>query len=216
MSFVNPLEGGPTIVAVAVGEAEGARCAAAALASAAAEVDRPSLFVDVGGKAPRPALLASGAAQKLEERLGAHLPDLGAAARGQVCHLAVSAQPDGLEAASAAIAVARGSTAVLHVPPDLLQATLDGETGPRPSGVLLRADLAVDRPLVGLAVRDLIVRGVAVAVLKRRLGWMVERRALFGAMPADGSGGLPPRLLRRLGVLSTDMEVRAQALEAAS
>ena len=214
MSLVNPVRDGATIVVTAVGAAEGARGAAAALACAGADVDLAALLIDVGGKPPRPALLASSAAQKLEERLGAHLPDFRVAARGQVCHLAVPGEQEGLAAAAAAVTAARGSTAVIHVPPELLQSILD--SGPRPSGVLLRADLAVDRPLVALVVRDLIARDLAVAVLKQRLGWVAERRAHFGALPSGSPGGLPQRLVRRLGILSRDTEVPVPVLGAAS
>jgi len=196
--FLNPLKTGPTVVVAAVGEAEGSRGAAAALACAGAEVDLPTLFVDVGGRAPRPALLASAAAQKLEERLGTHLPDARVAARGQVCHLAVPADGEGVAAVAAAVEVARGAAAVLHVPADLLQETLEGELDLRPTGVLLRADLQADRPLVALAVRELLLRDLAVAVLKQRLGWVAERRALFGALPAGAPGGLPERFAVRL------------------
>jgi hypothetical protein len=175
-----------------------------------------TLLIDVGGKPPRPALLASAAAQKLEERLGAHLPEFRAAARGQVCHLAVPPDPEGFEAAAAAVTVARGATAVLHVPPDLLQVALDSASGFRPTGVLLRADLAEDRPLAALAVRGLLGRDFAVAVLKQRLGWVAERRAFFGALPPGSPGGLPQRLVRRLGVLSTDKEIPVPVLGAAS
>jgi len=207
MSFVNPLQDGVTIVVTAVGAAEGSRGAAAALACAGADVDLATLLVDVGGKSPRPALLASAAAQKLEERLGAHLPGFRAAARGQVCHLAVPAGQEGLAAAAAAVTVARGSAAVLHVPPEMLQPVLD-QFRPRPSGVLLRADLVEDRPLAALAVRDLVARDFAVAVLKQRLGWVAERRALFGALPPGSPGGLPQRLVRRLGALNRGKEVQ--------
>jgi len=206
MSILNPLRDGATIVVAAVGAAEGSRGAAAALACAGADVDLATLLIDVGGKPPRPALLASAAAQKLEERLGAHLPDFRAAARGQVCHLAAPAGQEGLDAAAAAVTVARGSAAVIHVPPEMLQPVLD-ELRPRPSGVLLRADLVEDRPLAALAVRDLVARDFAVAVLKQRLGWVAERRALFGALPPGSPGGLPQRLVRRLGVLSRGTEV---------
>lgn len=198
-TFVNPLKTGPTIVVAAVGEAEGARAAAAALACAGADLDLATLLIDLGGKAPRPALLASAAAQKLEERLAAHLPDARVAARGQICHLAVSADEEGLERAAAAVSVAREATAVVHVPPRLLQEAL--ECGLRPSAVLLRADLEKDRPLLALAARDLLARGLAFAVLKRRLAWVAERRALFGALPAGSQGALPVRLVRRLGVV---------------
>lgn len=206
MSILNPLRDGATIVVAAVGAAEGSRGAAAALACAGADVDLATLLIDVGGRSPRPALLASAAAQKLEERLGAHLPDFRAAARGQVCHLAVPAGQEGLDAAAAAVTVARGSAAVIHVPPEMLQPVLD-KFRPRPSGVLLRADLVEDRPLAALAVRDLVARDFAVAVLKQRLSWVAERRALFGALPPGTPGGLPQRLVRRLGVLSRGTEV---------
>jgi hypothetical protein len=196
--FVNPLQGSPTVLVAAVGEAEGARAAAAALACAAADIDEAALLIDVGGKPPRPALLASAAAQRLEGRLNAHLVERKAAARGQVCHLEVPADPEGLKIAAAAVAVARGVTCVLHVPPHLLQEALADSAGLRPSGVLLRADLPSDRPLVALAVRDLLSRGFGVGVLKRRLSWVVERRALFGALPAGSPGGLPDRLVQRL------------------
>jgi hypothetical protein len=211
-SVSNPLQSGPMIVVAAVGEAEGARGAGAALACAGADVDMATFFIDAGGKAPRPTLLASAAAQKLQERLAAHLPELKAAARGQVCHLAVPAEPEGIRAASAAVTVARGAAAVLHLPPDLLQSALSGEFGLRPSGVLLRADLAEDRPLVALAARDLFARGFVAAVLKHRLGWVVERRALFGLLPADSPGGLPRRLVRRLGILNSNTEIPVPVL----
>ncbi|HET7455876.1 MAG TPA: hypothetical protein VFJ76_10170 [Solirubrobacterales bacterium] len=197
-TFLNPLKTGPTVVVAAVGEAEGSRGAAAALACAGAEVDLATLLVDVGGRAPRPALLASAAAQKLEERLGAHLPDARVAARGQVCHLAVPVEAEGIATAAAAIDVARGATVVLHLPPGLLQEALEGGIALRPTGVLLRADLPTDRPLVALAVRDLLHRDLAVAVLKRRLSWVAERRALFGALPAGAPGGLSERFAARL------------------
>lgn len=208
MSFVNPLTAAPIVLVAAVGEADGARAAGAALAAAAADLDSPALFVDVGGRAPRPALLASAAAQKLEERLQAHRPASKVAARGQVCHLALSADSEGLESAAAALTVARGAVAVLHLPTELLGPALESRNDLRPSGILLRADLTEDRALVALAVRGLLAEGLAVGVLKRRLSWVAERRALFGALPAGAPGGLHPRLLRRLGVLSRDMEIR--------
>jgi hypothetical protein len=196
--LLNPLKSAPTVVVTAIGGAEGARGAAAALACAGADVDLATLLVDVGGRTPRPALLASAAAQKLEERLSAHLPDLRVAARGQVCHLAVPAEAEGLAVAAAAATVARGATVVLHVPSSLLQEALAGNSDLRPTGVLLRGDLPQDRPLVALAVRDLLLDDLAVGVLKQRLGWVAERRALFGALPAGAPGGLPERFVARL------------------
>ncbi|HEX8753594.1 MAG TPA: hypothetical protein VF731_09280 [Solirubrobacterales bacterium] len=193
----NPLGDGSTVLVAAVGDAEGARGAAAALACAGADLDRPALLVEVGGRPPRPTLLASSAAQRLEQRLAAHLPGLRVAARGQICQLAVPADEDGLAAASAAVTVARGSLAVLLVQPAVFQAVIGGQ-GPRPTGVLLRADLGSERALVTLVVGRLMTRGLAVAVLKRRLPWVAERRALFGVLPPGQSGGLPKYVCRQL------------------
>jgi hypothetical protein len=194
----DPSADAATVLVAAVGEAEGSRGAAAALACAGADVDLATLLVDVGGRPPRPTLLASAAARRLEERLAAHLPEARVAARGQVCHLAVAAESEGLEAASAAVTVARGALAVLHLPAALLQPLLAERLGPEPSGVLLRADIAADRALLALVVRDLMDREFAVGVLKQRLNWVAERRALFGTLSADSTGGLPTPLLRQL------------------
>jgi hypothetical protein len=197
MSLVNPLSTRPLAVVAGVGEAEGSRGAAAALACAGADVDVATLLIEVGGRAPRPTLIASAAARQLEERLAAHLPESRVAARGQVCHLAVLAEPEGLDLASTAATVARDSGAVLHLPPGLLQEAL-AHPGLRPAGVLLRADLGSDRALVAMAVRELLACGLATAVLKRRLSWVAERRAFFGVLSPGSPGGLPERLVRRL------------------
>jgi hypothetical protein len=194
----DPSADAPTVLVTAVGKAEGSRGAAAALACAAADVDLATLLVDVGGRPPRPTLLASTAAQRLEQRLAAHLPQARVAARGQVCHLAVAADSEGLEVASAAVTVTRGALAVLHLPPALLQAMLAAGEGPEPTGVLLRAEIGADRALLSLVVRDLLDRELAVGVLKRRLSWVAERRALFGTLAADAPGSLPAHLRIRL------------------
>ena len=47
-------------------------------------------------------------------------------------------------------------------------------------------------------VAELLQRGLAVSVLKRRLNWAAERRALFGALLDDAPDGLPPAVRRRL------------------
>ncbi|HET9185761.1 MAG TPA: hypothetical protein VFN82_06410 [Solirubrobacterales bacterium] len=194
--FDNPLRRGDTVLVGAVGAAEGARGAAAALACAASDVDRSALLIDVGGRGPRPTLIASAAAQRLEERLVAHLPEQRIAARGRICQLSVSPDADGVGVAAAAVAALRGGGGcAIHLPSRLLQQSAS-HSGLRASAVLLRADLEADRALVALAARDLMDRGLAVAVLKRRLSWAVERRALFGALPE--AGALPSRVTRKL------------------
>jgi len=125
------------------------------------------------------------------------MPEVHAASRGQTCHLTLPADEDGLERLPAALPLVRDSIAVVHLPPALLQPAL---AMPRieATGALFRADLANDRALAGLAVRDLLARGLRVAVLKRPLAWVPARRALFGVLPAATPGGLPPRLSDRL------------------
>lgn len=190
----------PTVLVAGVGRAEGARPAAAALACAGADLDRAALLVDVGGKAPRPTLIASEVARELEQRLVAHLPRARVAARGQICQIAVAADQEGLADAAAAVTVARGLLAAVHVPAFLVQEAVSSGTGPRFSAALLRADLGEDRALVALAVRDLLARDLRVAVLKDPLGWIASRRALFGALAAGSGGGLPSKMLRQLAV----------------
>jgi hypothetical protein len=187
-----------TVLVTRVGAAEGSRAAAAALACAASCAERAALLVELDdGGAPRPALIASAAARRLEERLSVHLPGCGSAARGAICQLRLPAGPEGLELAPAAVDVGRGAPTVLRLPPAMLHPVLE-ERRFRPGSALLRADLPADRALTALAVRELLERGLRVAVLKRPLSWAAARRALFGALPADAPGALPERTLRRL------------------
>jgi hypothetical protein len=188
---------GTIVVVTAVGGAEGSRGAAAALSCAGSGVESAALLIDVGGRVSRPTLIASASAHRLEERLAARLPKLRPAARGEVCHLSVAADESGLGAAGTAAIVARGGLSVIHVSPQHLQSLLDTPAAPRPDAALLRAELDADRALVALAVEDLRGRGLQVAVLKHRLGWVAERRAGFGAHGSD-SGGLPESRVRRL------------------
>ena len=189
---------GPVVAVAAIGAAEGARGAAAALACAGSDPDRASLLVDLDGRSPRPTLLASVAAREIEERLTAHLASGAAAARGQVCHVAVEADRGGLEVAAAAATVARPGLVVVHVPTVALRDLLDAQQAPRPAAVLLRVDLPGDRPQLALLADELIGRDLAVRVLKRRLGWVAERRALFGVLRPGAAGGLSERLVGQL------------------
>ena len=190
---------GAVVLTTWVGEASGSKAAAAALACAGSELDRPGLLIDLGGRPPRPTLVASTGARELEERLAIHMPEAHAASRGHTCHLTLPANEDGLGRLPAALPLVRDSIAVVHLPPALLQPTL---AGPHieATGALLRADLSEDHALTGLAVRDLLARGLRVAVLKRPLAWVPARRALFGALPVASPGGLPQRLVERLVV----------------
>jgi hypothetical protein len=191
---------GPATVLVSrVGEADGVRAIAAALACAGSDPDRAALLLELtDGRAPRPALVASAAARALEERLAAHLPEAGVASRGALCHLALPPAREALDRVPTALALVRDSLGVVLVPPGLLQAATE-PPGLRAGTVVLRADLGRDRALTALIARDLIARGVALAVAKRPLAWVPSRLALFGALPAGASGGLPTRMLRLVG-----------------
>jgi hypothetical protein len=188
---------GRVILVTAVGEASGSKAAAAALACAGSDRDRPGLLIDVGGRAPRPTLASSAGARELEERLAAHLPHLRAASRGQTCHLAVGNDSGAFELVCSALPLVRDSVAIVHLPPAGLQGAL-GEPAIGPSGVLLRADLVADPALTALAVRDLLDRGLRVRVLKRSLPWVPARRALFGILPRAAAAGLPLPLVESL------------------
>ena len=184
----------PVVLVTAVGAASGSKAAAAALACAGSEPDRPGLLIDLGGRAPRPTLVASAGARELEERLAVHLPRLRAASRGQTCHLVIADGPEALENVRAALPLVRDSAAVIHLPPARLQEAL-ADAGIRLTAAMLRCDLDEDRALAALAVRDLAGRGLRTKVLKHSLGWIPARRALFGVLAPAAPGGLPAGLL---------------------
>ncbi len=188
---------GRVILVAAVGGVGGSRAAAAALACAGSEPDRPGLLIDIGGRPPRPTLVASSGARELEERLTVHLPELRVASRGGTCHLVLPGEAEALEQLPAVLPLVREAVAVVHVPRGLFQEVLR-VSGVEPSGVLLCADLAADRPLLALTVRDLRERDLAVRVLKRPLAWVPARRALFGVLPPEAPGGLPAPLRKTL------------------
>lgn len=181
-----------------VGEAAGSRAAAAALACAGAAPDRAGLLIDLAGeRAPRPSLVASGAARRLEERLAAHTPEARVASCGWICHLTLPLSEASITEIGGVAAIVRDSAVVVHLPGSALQACL-GEAGFRPCSALLRADLGEDRALTALLARDLRDRSLRLAVLKGPLGWIASRRALAGMLPPGAAGGLPARLRKRL------------------
>ncbi len=197
------LPDGPVVLVTRVGEATGSKAAAEALACAASETDRAALLVDLNdGRAPRSTLVATTGARALEERLVAHLPKAVVASRGQICHLKLPPDPEGMVAIAVSLPLVRESAAVVHLEPHLLRSVLD-EPGIRPTSVLLRADLAKDRALTALAVRDLLARDLRVAILKRPPGWLTARAAQLGAATA-GDQAIPAGLRGRL--LSTDSQ----------
>lgn len=187
---------GPVVLVTWVGAATGSRAAAAALACAASKPERAALLIDLDkGRSPRSSLIATAGARDLEVRVAAHMSDAAVASRGQICHLKLPPDPAGVEQIPAALPLARESAAVILLPPRLLQPLLE-EPRVRPTAALLRADLTEERALTALAARDLMARGLRVAVLKRPLGWLVARCALFGVLPE--AEAFPARMWERL------------------
>lgn len=187
----------PVVLVARVGGAAGSRATAATLACAASEPDRAALLIDLEEGSPqRSTLVATAGARVLEERLVAHLPDAAVASRGRICQLKPSPDREAIETISAALPLVRESAAVVHLPPSLLRAVL-AEPRIQPTAALLRADLAENRALTALAVRDLMARGLRVAVLKRPPGWLTTRAALLGALPSERQA-LPEKLRKRL------------------
>ena len=193
---------GAAILVSRVGEAEGSR-AARRRARLRRLRARPG---GSAGRAERRPGAAAGA-----DRLGGGAAPRGTARRppaGGDCGLprqllssgAARGRRKGLERAPAALALVRDSAR--GGAPAAGPAAGGARTrGIEPGAALLRADLGRDRALAALAVRDLIGRGLSVVVAKRPLAWVPSRRALFGALPRGATGGLSPRLLRRLGVV---------------
>ncbi len=190
-------ERGPVVLVTAVGDASGARAAAAALACVASEPDRAALLIDLDdGRPPRSSLIATAGAGALEERLNVHLPAARIASRGQICQLSLSPDPEGIEQAAATVPLVRESAAVVHLPPLLVRPVLEEARIPA-TAVLLRADLTEARALTALTVRDLMVQGLRVAVQKRPLPWLVDRMALLG-VSLPGGAFLPAQAVDRL------------------
>lgn len=186
----------PVVLVLHIGDAVGSEAAAAALACTASEPERAALLIDLDeGRQPRSSLVATTGARELEERIAAHLPEAAGASRGQICHLKLPPDTAGVEQVPAALPLSRESAAAILLPPWLLQPLLE-EPRIRPTAVLLRADLNKDRALTALVARDLMTRGLRVAVLKRPLGWMTARAALVGVLPR--AQAFPPRLRERL------------------
>jgi hypothetical protein len=191
------------VLVTAVAAAAGAKVAAAALACAASEPDRAALLVDLDdGRPPRPTLIATAGARKLEERLAAHMPEAALASRGCFCQLTLPAVAESLDRIAAALPLARESAAILHLAPALLRPILE-EPRITATAALLRADLSQDRSLTALVVRDLIERGLRVAVLKRQPGRLAGHAASFGVELQAGTA-LSRSVIRRAGIAANN------------
>ena len=177
----------------------GSQAIAAAMATCIAAEQRAALLVEVGAAVQRrrPTLLATPAARECEARLGG--AEGGAAARGLICHLAAGDGEEGLERAAGA-AAQPSADCVVHVDPQLWLAAIE-HPRIRVGTALIRAALPEDRPIAGLAVRDLRARGITVRVASRPLGWAAGRRAIAGVRPGGADEARMRRWARSLAAL---------------
>ncbi|MBS1895485.1 MAG: hypothetical protein JST59_29650 [Actinobacteria bacterium] len=189
----------PIVLVTALGGAEGGRAAAAALACAGSGATRAALLVDLGGRPARPTLLASAAAGRLERRVAAALPRADLVARGRICVTTVAPDDEGLLTLGRAFDAVGRSPVVVHAATADLARLLEEPAASRFTAALVCCEAGIDRALGAATVLDLLGRGIAVALLARRLDWVRERRALFGALPAEDLDGLPVALVSWLG-----------------
>lgn len=193
-----PPDPAPLAIVSSVGQAAGSLATAAALACAGIGTARATLLIDLGGRQPRPTLLCTPAARSLEGCLERSLHLAGMAPRGGFCQVALPGDDEGFAAAGTAVEVARGVPAVLHVPNEGLEPLLEARVASRASAVLLSGADGADPPTVPPICLELLGCGLTVAVLERRLRWMTERRALFGALRSDELEELPRALVQWL------------------
>ncbi len=150
------------------------------------------------GSRPRPTLVSSGAARRLESRLRLDLP---AVARGAIC--AVGATDESLPDAIDLCRDSGAAAVVLNAEPTTWREILDGGAV---GAAVLRADAKAARALTALAAGELIRAGTPTCVVPRAPGLVAARRALAGIEPGGEVGLRAGRFARRL--------LRAQAGQA--
>src|SRR5215208_6391784 len=194
---------------------DGAAAAAALAVALAQENDgRCVVLAEAGAPARRrPTLLSSASARAAEDRLEDR--DLGpAAARGRVCWVGLAVEDGWLKRLREICEAVADGLVVAHLPAEAWRRAID-DSSLHAAGAMLRADPREDRPLVALAVADLLGRGVAVRVATRPLGLVGGRRALAGLDPGGPATGRGARIARALsGVGRSGASRRAEAGQA--
>ena len=183
------------LIAADVAGSEGALPLAAAVGVFAADSGREVILAELS-EPPRPrraTLLATPAARGLERELSAR--GLVAAARGHICHLALAAEPDSLEALASLDS--RAGLILAHMPPLLWRESLE-HPGLRPRAALLGVTLPTDRPLAALVAAEMRGEGVRVKLATKPLPLLAARRATAGVAPGGSAGTRVARLARAL------------------
>ena len=171
--------------------------AAAVAVEGAALTGAGTLLVELGEDPRRrgPTLLAAPGARRVEAALRGE--GLGASARGQICHLALSHPDQGLDEAAGAIAVAEAELIVVHLPGALWVPALERENLRITAGCLL-VSLPAERSLAALAVGELERRGLPARIATQAPGPLAARRALAGLRPGGSASQSARRIVRRL------------------
>jgi GNAT superfamily N-acetyltransferase len=112
-----------------------------------------------------------------------------------MCVIAAAPGRDGLVTLGRAVDAAGRSPVVVHAGAADLAGLLAEPAASRFAAAAVRCEAGIDRALAAASVLDLLGRGFAVALLEQRLDWVRERRALFGALPAEELDGLPAAIV---------------------
>jgi Transglycosylase SLT domain/D-alanyl-D-alanine carboxypeptidase len=171
---------------------------AAALASEAAALTAgATLLAEVGEGAQRrgATLFAARAARELEDRL--HRSDRDAAARGHLCHLALSDSGDPVPELEEAISSSNPALVVVRVPAALWVPALEAQ-GLETVGGCVLVSLPSERSLAALAVDELGRRRIRPRIATRPPPPLAARRALAGARAGGRTSARADRILRAL------------------
>jgi hypothetical protein len=171
--------------------------AAAVAVEAAIRDGSPTLLAEVAPSARRRAatLLSAPPARRLEQSLraaGQHC-----SARGHLCHLALEAADEPLDALAAASRIGGPEIVVACLPPSLWGPALElPELGVR--GGCLLVELPRERSLAALAVHELARRGRRARVASTAPPPLAARRALAGIRPGGRASARAGRIARAL------------------
>jgi hypothetical protein len=185
----------PAILATGLDRGSSQGLAAAVAVEAAVATGAGTLLVEVGDRARRrgPTLLATPGAREVEEALRS--AGRRAAARGQICHLAV--ETGDADEVAATLADSRAELAVISLPGRLWVPALEAD-GLFTAGGCLLVSLPAERSLAALAVDELARRRLPCRVATRAPGHIAARRALAGVRAGGWVSELSSRIARRL------------------
>jgi hypothetical protein len=185
-----------TVLVTGTARRGGVGLAAAIAVEAAVRTDGPALLAEIapGARRRAPTLLSAPPARELEQVLRSKGHPC--SARGHLCHLAVEAAEEPLEALAGA-AWAGAGIVVASLPPWLWGSALDLPGVDLRGGCLLVA-LPEERSLAALAVAELAGRGLRARVVTSPPPSIAARRALAGIRPGGRASARAGRIAAAL------------------